>query len=182
MQCKMPSFEQPLETLKLIIIKAWRNFKTPESEEEWCYQIKAAILREDLKTDCSSSLLLANNFAVQAWGSLEKRQSANIWIGWDKKEVHFGGRQHEMSHGVKMEWYTWRMTWHGKQKAALRVCSLCEEGSERDMLRVSHLGFSLMVKMVFVQQGDGPRKSLVNKLDQSGYINYCLHTLQHVIT
>lgn len=49
------------------------------------------------------------------------------------------------------------------------------------MLHVSHLGFLVMVKIVFVQQGDGPCKSLVNKLDYSAYINYSLHTLQHVI-
>lgn len=57
-----------------------------------------------------------------------------------------------MAHGVKMEGYSRRMNCHGKQKAALRICSLCEEEGKGDMLHVSHLGFSPMVKMVFVHQ------------------------------
>lgn len=63
----------------------------------------------------------------------------------------------------------------------LYFCSSYEKEGEGDMLHESHLGFSLTVKMVFVHQWDDPCNSLVNKLDHSGYINYCLHTLQHVI-
>lgn len=57
-----------------------------------------------------------------------------------------------MAHRVKTECYSRRMNCHGKQKAALGICSLCEEEGEGDMLHVSHLGFSLRVKMVFVHQ------------------------------
>lgn len=41
----IPSFEQPSEILKLFIIKVWRNVKTPESEEESCHQLEAAVYK-----------------------------------------------------------------------------------------------------------------------------------------
>lgn len=44
------------------------------------------------------------------------------------------------------------MNCHGKQKAALGICSLCEEEGEGDVLNVSPLGFSLRVKKVPVHQ------------------------------